>query len=866
MAAGTRSSGAPEPGSGTGVLTPILVPAAPRMPTSVPEVPVQNTTGWDGINFTSSSCSCSPPDVQIAVGPAAIDEMTNLEEAVYSKTGTLVTQVPLTSFFSVPSDSLSDPRVLYDNISGRWFASILDISSFTIRLAISTGSDPNGSWDVYNFPTNDSSLSYPELADQPYIGVSSTMLAVTANDFNWTSGTEDGTQYSVVNKSEMLAGAGAYYHTWGPFVDGSYYFPNGRAVDALTPTDLAYFQLVNPSSIDVSIAISGVPPSVPTWTEFDTLLSPTVSAPPPAPQPGTTYTLDTSDGRIQSAVWQNGIVTTALVDACGGGTTSCARITQAYTSNETIIQDYNFMAVDPFTYAAATVDSAGNILLSLGLSSSTLYPSFATGAILQAEPGYANGYFVRVGSASWTSSFACNLSSVCRYGDYFGAANDPLSNTVWVAGEYINTTPLWSTWIESAVADPLNVQTAVAPTAIDLGGSANYSAMPDGGSGSYTYVWSHLPAGCTGTTTEVIPCTPTSTGTFTAYVNVTDLKGVTVMGQATLTVNPSPTLGAPSANKPSSDVGLTVTFASAAPSGGTPPFTYLWFGLPAGCGSATAPSVSCTFAAAANLSLSVNATDSTGEVAASPSLAFTVHSAPTLAAPTASATAADVGQTVTFTSAVAAGGTPAFSYVWSGLPSGCGSNSSASVSCTFTAAATLNLMVTANDSVGGTATSPALSFVVSPSLSVGIPAASPHSADTGTKFTFSVVASGGSGGYHYTWAGLPTGCVSSDASSITCKANSAGTFTVTVTVTDANGAQVTSAGAKVSVTSPASTGLFGLSGSTGWILVGVIVVVVAALLAALLLRRRRRPSAQSMTGSDPSGAFGGSPPPPRTGQ
>ena len=865
----THSSATVLPGSSSGVITPTRAPAAPRMTANVPQVPVSNLTGWNGINFTSSNCSCSPPDVQIAVGPRAIEEMTNLEEAVYSKTGTLLTQMNLTTFYNVPSDSLSDPRVLYDNLSGRWFASVMDISSFVTLLAVSSGSDPSSSWSVYTLPTNMSSTSYPELPDQPYIGVSSTMVSVSANDFNWTTGAEDGTQYSVLNKTEMLLGVGAHYYVWGPFVNGGNYYPNARAVDALTPTDLAYFELVNPASYYLTIEISGVPPMVPTMSVTGSLLATAVAAPPPAPQPGTTYTLDAGNGGIQSAVWQDGIVTTALVDSCAGGATSCARITQAYSTNSTIVQDYDWEAGEPFTYAAATVDGAGNILMGLGLSGSNLYPSFATGGILHAEPGYANGWYVQYGSASWTSAFACNGANVCRYGDYFGAAKDPTSDTVWAAGEYINSTPLWSTWIESEVADPLNVRATAAPVAIDLGGSATYSAIPNGGSNSYTYVWTGLPAGCTGTTAQDISCTPTSSGTFTAYVNVTDLMGVTVMGEATLTVNALPTLGPPTASLPSGDVGLSVVFSSAAPSGGTSPFTYLWSGLPAGCGAATASSVTCTFTTAGNLSLSVDATDIYGAVATSPDFPYTVQPAPTLGAPTASVPAADVGQTTTFTSAVAAGGTPPYSYVWAGLPSGCGSSNSSSVTCTFTAAATLTLQVAAVDSIGGNATSAPLTYVVSPSLSVGTPTASPHSADTGTKFTFSVVTSGGSGGDHYAWSGLPSGCSSVDAASVTCTPNSAGDFVVSVTVTDSNGAHVTSTGVKVSVTTP--PGLFGLSGSTGYILLGVIIVViVAALVAALVARRRRRRGAQPFTGPPPSGTspspgeFGGNPPPPPT--
>jgi hypothetical protein len=603
------------------------------------------------------------------------------------------------------------------------------------------------------------------------------MLAVSANGFNMTSGFEDGTQWSVLNKTDMLTGATTYYHTWGPVG----YIPNLRAVDALTPTNVALFQAVNPSNYYVTAIVTGVPPATPTYSTVAQLLTTTVSAPPPAPQPGTVYTLDDSDARILSAVWQNGIVTTSLADACGGS--SCARITQAYTSNGTVIQDYNWGLSWNVLYPAASVDSAGNIIMVLGLASASLYASVAVAAILHSEPGYANGYFAKTGSAAWTSSWACNGSNVCRYGDYFGAATDPTSTTVWTAGEYLTTTSLWSTYIQAGVAAPLTASASTAPATIDLGQSTNFTAAATGGSGpSYTYVWTGLPTGCTTSSVPQLPCTPTGTGTFTVNVAVTDPQGGTVNAHTSLTVHALPTLAAPTANKASADVGQTVTFTSATPVGGTPAFTYKWSGLPAGCGSATA----------------------------------------------------------------------------------------SSVTCTFTTSGTLSLTVTANDSVGESATSPALSYAISPTLVVGPPTATPRTANTGTSFTLGVTVTGGSGGDQYAWLGLPTGCLTANAAAITCVPTATGTFNVSVTVTDSNGASVTSAKVAVTVTSPPSTGLFGLSGSTGWILLGLLLVVVVALVLVLVMRRRKKPSPapaawpsgapSTGAGSPPAGVMGEMPP------
>src|SRR5439155_1276802 len=51
-------------------------------------------------------------------------------------------------------------------------------------------------------------------------------------------------------------------------------------------------------------------------------------------------------------------------------------------------------------------------------------------------------------------------------------------------------------------------------------------------------------------------------------------------------------------------------------------------------------------------------------------------------------------------------------------------------------------------------------------------------------------ALGGSGGYTYGWLNIPTGCESSNASSISCEPSTAGIFQITVNVTDSNGLTV----------------------------------------------------------------------------
>jgi hypothetical protein len=88
----------------------------------------------------SQNC-CFPPDVQVAAGKKYLLEMVNLDGAIYTKDGTLVKAFGLERFFN-PSvgnkiDEMTGPVLLFDNLSGKWFASISDITEHSIRVAVS---------------------------------------------------------------------------------------------------------------------------------------------------------------------------------------------------------------------------------------------------------------------------------------------------------------------------------------------------------------------------------------------------------------------------------------------------------------------------------------------------------------------------------------------------------------------------------------------------------------------------------------------------------------------------------------------------------------------------------------------------------
>lgn len=402
---------------------------------------VNSSIGFDGLDQIQS-CNCAPPDVQIAAGPNHLVEMVNVETEIFSKQGSPIKTVTLSSFFSTGSDAISDPKVLFDASSGRWFASITDITALNVVLAVSTSSDPTSTWNIYKLGTGG------RCADQPIIGLGNNTFVASVNDFTSCSrsGRFVGAQYWVLNKSEMVAGAAT--------IDLASFGPNSslfsvHPVQELGLTSTEYMISTGTGSAVNSVqlfSITGVPPAVVTVSVKSFSIA-TLNLPPGGVQPGTSSLVNTDDGRVEDSVWFQGKLWFGLNEGCtptgDTKTRSCIRLVQINTSSSVVTQDFDFGASGQYYfYPALRFDGLGDLDVIYGYSSSTVFPSLAiTGqAFSDALNTLSASNTIKLGSADETTG---------RYGDYFGAGLDPSNSTqVWVAGEYVSPSGgVWSTFI-----------------------------------------------------------------------------------------------------------------------------------------------------------------------------------------------------------------------------------------------------------------------------------------------------------------------------------------------------------------------------------------------------------------------------------
>ena len=175
--------------------------------------PAPSGSGFEGLNNTNNSMlagfTVTPPDPQVAVGPDHVFEMVNVVGRIYSRTGTTLQTFTLKSFFGVPAGfNDTDPKVLYDSLSNRWFASYVSYldqpgssnDQARLHLAISQTSDPTGAWNLYF-------VSYAQvIPDYEAIGVTSDKLTVASNIFDIDTPAYFGVETLVIEKADVLAG------------------------------------------------------------------------------------------------------------------------------------------------------------------------------------------------------------------------------------------------------------------------------------------------------------------------------------------------------------------------------------------------------------------------------------------------------------------------------------------------------------------------------------------------------------------------------------------------------------------------------------------------------------------------------------
>lgn len=447
-------------------------------------------SGFEGLsnsdNMSNTGLDLSQPDPQVAVAGDRVVELTNVLGRVFTREGASLQTFTIDDFFAVGDGHFTfNARILFDALSGRWFASAAsfddrptDPDEGALHLAVSQTSDPMGSWYIYH-------ISYSEVfPDQPALGLTNDKVTVSSAvyDIDLVVGSVGGgkgggpvcnaycgEQTMVLQKSDLLAGVGA-----GSV--GRYTFPYRsdrfavRPAHSLTVTNDQYlgtFSTTSSSRLHV-IRISGTPDAGNVVeAELTELAIITQHSPPPSITAGTgdcfVYSQNlgpppciySNDYRMLEAVWRDNRMWMSASAACRPSledtTRSCAHLIEVETEGTpSKTQDIMYGAPGEY-YAWPAIRTAddGDLIVALSRTTASIFAELrVAGREADDNPNALDGSsLVRAGEVVHTSG---------RWGDYFGAAVDPLHpGCVWIAGEFAKATlgRDWSTHIASTAYD-----------------------------------------------------------------------------------------------------------------------------------------------------------------------------------------------------------------------------------------------------------------------------------------------------------------------------------------------------------------------------------------------------------------------------
>lgn len=268
----------------------------------------QIVRGRMDIGFTGVvSTGWTPPDPHLAVGPSHVVVMTNGAIAFFTKDGNLTFQDEIEDSYGFwgsvgATGFVFDPEVLYDELSGRFFAMAAEGyepgDRSHVLVAVSDDSDPNGTWYKYRFETT-GLAGY--LFDSPNIGVDANVLYVTGDGF----GLGDNYPVYTFDKASLLVGN-------PPAITRSTTLPTSTQSAGIPPVSFdnppaLYMVEHKESSSNTSVRLIALqdPLGTITFTTTD-LTVPAYGRPEDPPQMGTSTRPETFDARFWIVAYRNG--------------------------------------------------------------------------------------------------------------------------------------------------------------------------------------------------------------------------------------------------------------------------------------------------------------------------------------------------------------------------------------------------------------------------------------------------------------------------------------------------------------------------------------------------------------------------------
>jgi fibronectin type 3 domain-containing protein len=450
-----------------------------------------------GRGLTNYTVSGAPPDTVGAVGKDYFVQAVNSDFAVFQKsTGApafgpfpivnLFQGFPTTDGNKCAINNDGDPIVFYDQLADRWLISQFDVSGYNTGrttlfqcLAVSTSSDPLGSWYRWDYATPANLFG-----DYEKIGLWPDGYYMTIRGFGpLPGGSFAGSRLLVFDRSALLAGnPNATQLDSGYLTYAGYGSP---PEDGFTPMSLDGFGLppVGAPGAVMKKLSQGASPGFfflylakvnsnadGTWPVSPTLtITPGTSNPiliqvnaftsasgAQVPQPTTTTKLDTLGNNLMYRLAYRNYGTQAAPNehlvvnhTVSLGATQVALRWYELTHSGGLMSSGNPPAIaKQETFAPDTasrwmgsiaMDKRQNIGIGYNLSSTTTHPSIAFSGLIPANAGLQGETIAQAGNDYQTIDGTSNGNTdLIRWGDYSQLSVDPVDDcTFWYTTEYL---------------------------------------------------------------------------------------------------------------------------------------------------------------------------------------------------------------------------------------------------------------------------------------------------------------------------------------------------------------------------------------------------------------------------------------------
>lgn len=450
-----------------------------------------------GVNTVASTygntSAALPPDPDGAIGPSQFVELINGDFVVFNLTNiNNPTHMSDIDFWSstgvnIPSDDVvTDPRVIYDSASQRWFASMVDVNANALDpttfannflFAVSATSNALGTWHGFRF------LADPDhgyFADFPTMGVDSNAVYISGDMFQ--SSVELAASLVSIPKADLLGATPTVanrtfhgdldYGVYGMVLQAATCFDgtssgNILSVENLGTDDNIYSNILNftvlnantpAASLSMPTNLAGPPYMVPfNDDEGFPLFTPI--------QPDGTTMLEANDARLCDRVYAVGGVLFAAHNTEVNGKIAIVWYRISASSHKLLESGTITNSDLDLFFPAIAANTNGTVMITCnGCSLGVNVSCFAIpGQTVNGVTTFSSPVLLQAGVTSYHGDDEViegyeDLPAFSRWGDYSTISVDPNNaNNFWIVEMYpsdVGNNDVWSTQVIQLITTP----------------------------------------------------------------------------------------------------------------------------------------------------------------------------------------------------------------------------------------------------------------------------------------------------------------------------------------------------------------------------------------------------------------------------